>query len=107
MNRVKNLTVNCPRCNYSICAKIKGDYKFFIYLCPKCGSNVVYYANKVTIISDKLFKSLRKRKNLKYCGEVVPVIIEKDKTEITKDMITDLKILLETETDFNNLISKL
>jgi hypothetical protein len=106
----------CPKCHHGARAEIDEEYKFLIYKCPQCNSNVVHYDNKLDVISDKMIELL-KRKNkqfLGFCKNVMssappqkPKVEVKREGPITPDRITDLKILLETESDFDKLISKL
>ena len=103
------MNLKCPKCGFPAEAKIKRFIKFVIYVCPECQSNVVIYDNKIGILSDQMVKYLMKRKQLKFCGNasfIRPPKYQKGKV-ITHDKITDLKILLNTETDFDKLLSKL
>jgi predicted RNA-binding Zn-ribbon protein involved in translation (DUF1610 family) len=112
---MKTLTFECPKCGHGARAELDGDYRFLIYKCPNCDSNVVYYNNHLDVISDKMIEELKKKKRLRYCNNVFSKPPSKNKVSdldksseaITEDWITDLKILLETETDFNRLMSKL
>jgi hypothetical protein len=109
----------CPKCHTGARALLEESYKFLIYKCPNCHSNVAFYNNKLTVISDRMISLLRKKKKIKLCrtGMTVeesapPKIPVKVKPlectdYITKDHILDLKILLETEKDLDSLISKL
>ena len=102
------ISLCCPKCQYPAKAEIKKFFKFVIYKCPKCHSNVVYYDNKTDIISDKMMKLLGKRKKLKDFGRATfPKINKKDGSKITKENVVDFKILLETEKDFDAFLSKL
>jgi len=113
------LSLECPKCHFPARAEFEKFHKFIIYICPKCKSNVVFYGNKIDIISDRMVNSLRKRKKLKACGNALfPMDIDDKFSKspikplvssegITKDKILDLKILLETERDLGSLLSKL
>lgn len=104
------LSLRCPVCGLPINAEVREFMKFIIYLCPRCSNNVVFYKNKTGILSDKMIRFLKKRKKLKFCGRVYFKSLPKTSSHsenITKDKITNLKILLNTETDFNTLLSKL
>jgi len=112
------VSLMCPRCGLTAKAKLdESQYKFIIYTCPKCNSNVACYNNKVDIISDRLLSDLIKKHRLTYCGDVLfskkkaqpepEQKTKKDEVMITPDKITDLKILLATETNFDKLLSKL
>lgn len=107
------INFECPKCHCGAKAELETVYKFLIYKCPNCHSNVAYYNNKLTVISDRMINILRKKKKLKFChgdfkvdssSKVTP---EKFSEYITHDRIVDLKIILETEKDFNSLLSKL
>lgn len=104
-----HLKIICPKCSCIAKAEIKRFFKFIIFVCPYCRNNVVHYADKVAIISDKLINSLRKNKRFKFYGNASFSSPKKNliESKITDDCITDLKILLETERDFNKLLSKL
>ena len=136
MNRI-NLSIKCPKCKLPAEAKIEeeGFLKFIIFKCPKCGSNVVLYNNKIDIISNKLLRQLLKKHKLKYCGNVLfdrepctgpgtdnqsvqlttggyatkqaKTLEDIPEKGITKEKLIDLKILLETENDFDKIVSKL
>lgn len=114
MNKMNKIIINlkCPKCHFPARAEVKNKlYKFLIYTCPKCSNNVVYYKNKVDILSNKYVESLRKKKKLQFCGDALFPLsknIKKKKTEeITQDKIIDLKILLETEKDVDTFLSKI
>ena len=113
-----SLNLKCPKCGLPARAQLEESYrKFIIYTCPKCRSNVAYYDNRIDIISNQLLRDLIKKKQLRYCGDVLfmsnqlkelPLLESNPCSEvITKDMITDLKILLNTEEDFDNILSQL
>jgi hypothetical protein len=110
------LSLKCPKCHFPARAECDTFHKFIIYICPKCHSNVVFYDNKVDIISDRMVNSLKKKNKLKMCGnalfpislnEKIPPVKSPPSEGITKDKILDLKILLETEKDIGSLLSKL
>jgi hypothetical protein len=105
----KCLNLNCPKCSFQVKAELKVPFKkFILYICPECKNNVVYYNNKVDIISNRLVKSLIKRKILQICGDAVYTASDiKESDKISKDDIINLKILLETEQDFDKIIAKL
>lgn len=110
-NKTIVLKLICPKCGSPARAEVKKRlYKFFIYVCPKCRSNVVNYENKTDVLSDKFVNDLAKKYKLQYSGKAIfpKITVKKPETgEITKDRIVDLKILLNTETDFDDLLSKL
>lgn len=113
MGKTTYLKLECPRCHSPAHARVnKKVYKFLIYRCPFCGSNVVYYENHVDILSDGFVSSLTESKDLTFCGDAsFPMISSSDSNikerEITHDFLLDLHILLKTETDFNKLISQI
>jgi transcription initiation factor IIE alpha subunit len=101
------LKFECPKCRCGAQAELGRHYKLFlIYKCPNCNSNVAYYDNKISIISDKMILSLKKKNKIKFCKTVIQPRPKKSKN-ITKDDVLNLKILLETEKDPDSLISKL
>ena len=105
-----SVRINCPECNLPIQASVvQEDYKdFLLYSCPRCQKNVVYYNNKVKIISDRILKKLISQKKLKYCGNLGVAPMEQGRGKgLTKESVTDLKILLETSKDINEFISKI
>lgn len=119
-NKVVVLKLKCPKCGCPARAEVKKQlYKFLIYVCPKCESNVVYYDNKTDIISDKLVESMAQKNKLQYSGQAVfPKKPKKQKSRpnrektglsggITPDNIVDLKILLNTEKDFDSFLSQI
>lgn len=102
----------CPSCGFSVQANLSNDkYRFFIYKCPSCYNNVVWYKNKIDILSDKLVRELLESKNVQYCGMVTATKKScpsyKKQEGISEDDIANLKILLETERDSGKIISKL
>lgn len=113
MDKTTYLKLECPRCHSPARAKVnKKVYKFLIYKCPICNSNVVYYENNVDVLSDKFMDSLMKDKHLTFCGDALfPKITPSNNNlkdeEITPDRIVDFRILLNTEKDFNKFIKKI
>ena len=112
MGKQQILTIRCPRCNLDASAKVGPFKKFLVYTCPKCGSNVVLYDNKVDIISDKLLGKLIKSGRVRSCGDVRFRGVSKveksyGKSELTAEAVTDLKILLNTTDDFDSIVSQL
>lgn len=99
--------VCCPRCSLSAEAVLEQDYyKFIIYKCPRCGSNVVMYEDKIQVISNRLIKKLIKAGKLRFCGNI-SFKMPPHKPPITDDDILNLKILLETESDSATIINNL
>ena len=107
------INFECPKCHCGAKAELETIYKFLIYKCPNCHSNVAYYNNKLAVISDRMINILRKKNKLKFCRANFKAdsssksFSEKFSEDITPDRITDLKIILETEKDFNKLLAKL
>ena len=94
----------------------RGFYKFVLYRCLKCDSNVVCYGNRVGLISDRLFKKLLLNNKIKSCGDIfsfpkdapIDIIFPRSRKEpISGDDIADLRILLATEKDSKKIISML
>jgi hypothetical protein len=91
-------------------AEIKKKYKFVIYVCPQCNSNIAQYGNKISIISNRIIKTLVRHKKFKCCGELYYKKEEKPpitSPELTPDTITDLKILLETSKDVDSFLKNI
>lgn len=111
----KTLNLECPKCRLSAQASLDSPYhRFIVYTCPQCHSNVVYYKNKVDILPDRLFKKLLKKQKLEFCGQIDFIPPKKRQRRkvsvrgpITQDDVLNLKILLETEKDTADFISKL
>lgn len=116
-NKTMVLKLRCPKCKCPARAEVKKRvYKFLIYICPHCDSNVVYYNNKTDVLSDKFVESMTKRNILQFSGRAFFPKLKKSfkksskksaGKEITEDVIMDLKILLNEEIDFDTFISKL
>jgi predicted RNA-binding Zn-ribbon protein involved in translation (DUF1610 family) len=99
----------CPKCGFIARADIRKKYKFVIYVCPDCKSNVVHYENKLSIISDRVVNSISQGKRFKRCGEINLQKAVKIPTQqgLTKDSLIDLKILLETSKDIDTFIKSI
>ena len=111
---VRNLTIeiNCPKCRCPIKASIKrlGIKDFLIYICPECQGNVVYYKDKVDLISDRLLHKLFQKRKLKTCGVIDGLQQSNpasDKKVITLGDVTNLKILLDVSKDVDDFLSKI
>lgn len=127
-----SVRLKCPKCGLPGEAVLEeASYKCILYVCPRCHSNVVCYQNKIDVITDHLLDNLLKNKKLEFCGNVkfpeergargpkqrktrVKKNIRKKKSvsstekgPITRDDILNLKILLETEKDFDSIVSRL
>jgi ssDNA-binding Zn-finger/Zn-ribbon topoisomerase 1 len=106
--------VKCPKCGLMVEAQLEAFRDFILYQCPKCKNNVAVMDNKTMIISKELFKSLVTQGIFETCGKFSPMILVKKNKEksnsvhsISQDDILNLRILLETETDFSKILSKL
>ena len=115
-NKTIVLKLNCPKCGSPAHAEVKDQtYKFLLYVCPKCNSNVVHYDNKTDILSNEFTRSLAKEYNLQFSGQaIIPnkeesceEVSEDTSPKITEDTILDLRILLNTETNFEAFLSKI
>lgn len=110
MAKILTKRFDCPSCGFSAIANLDSKkFKFLIYQCPECNSNVVLYAGKISILSDPFVRSLFRSKKLRFCGALLKAQENPPKNAqgITKDALLDLKILLETEQDVNRIISQL
>jgi len=110
MDKIRKRMV-CPKCGLKSDAEVaRRRYKFLVYRCPECASNVVSFAGRVVTVSDGLVDSLLKSGRLMFCGDTVARPSSKvsaEKGEITADAVTNLKILLATESDFDKIVSQL
>ena len=101
----------CPKCQLPALAELDKDFKkFVIYTCPRCRSNVVCYENKMEVLSDRLVNRLLKSGRLEFCGEVSFHNFRSRRLRtdpISGDDVTNLRILLETESDSAKIISRL
>jgi hypothetical protein len=111
MSKITSVKINCPDCECPIQASIvKDQYKFLLYVCPDCKKNIIYYKNKVEIISDEILKKLVAKNKLSCCGKLsstAPAEEPDTRKGLTKDFLVDLKILLETSNDVDDFISKI
>jgi len=106
------MNFECPKCRCEAKAELDYSYKFLIYKCPECHSNVVYYDNRLDVISDRMIDLLKKKRKLRLCRNTLSKTSKKKinkirSEEITADSIVDLKILLETEKDVGQFLSKI
>jgi len=103
----------CPKCKFPAKAESKKILKYFMYRCPKCESNVVFYNNKTDILSDQMVEYLKNNKKFKFCGnasfpkKIVKTLEDSSGGGITRDQLLDLKILLNTSTDFDDFLANL
>lgn len=98
----KKLRINCPGCDFFIDTNVEKDPNFFfIFSCPDCGHNVVYYNKKVDIISDELLNRLIDN------DEISPHIFTVlDVPVINNDDIAHLKEALETTKTVDEFLRK-
>jgi methylphosphotriester-DNA--protein-cysteine methyltransferase len=108
MNKITT-DFQCPRCGFVAKAETTKKYKLVLYVCPQCKSNVANYENKSSIISNRLVQTVTKHQKFKRCGELS--FKKKERAprprELTKDVLLDLKILLETSNDVNSFIKNI
>jgi len=109
MNKIQ-VKVKCPQCGLNAKAQLKDYKKFIIYKCPGCKENVVCYKDKIEIISEKLIRKLLRKGALVSCGDILfknPDYKDKEREPITKDDIINLRIMLETETNWEKILEQL
>lgn len=101
--------MTCPKCQLESNAEVaRRKYKFLVYRCPECQSNVVSFAGKVVTISDSLIETLIQSGRLMFCGDTVAKPRSTTShSGLTEDAVTDLRILLATENDFDKILSQL
>lgn len=102
-----NRKLKCPKCGKIFMGRIETNEACIICRCPGCDSNVAIMQDKRLIISDKLLEDLINKRRLKHCGFVFNYDEPRRKKAISKEDITDLKILLETENNIDKIISRL
>lgn len=103
--------VRCPICDSPLKASFDSKFEgFFLFNCPKCFSNIVYYDNKLDVISDKMVRKIMKNNKLKTCGYLSDAEIVDKKCisdSFSSDDLTNLKILLETSSSIEDFLSKI
>jgi predicted RNA-binding Zn-ribbon protein involved in translation (DUF1610 family) len=101
--------LGCPRCGFPANASLENDdcQEFLLFICPKCHSNVVYYDQKLDVISDRLLAKLVHRKKLKTCGvlKATPNFQRDASQPISEDDIINLRIALGTSDSIESFIS--
>jgi len=106
-----SIKMDCPKCGFPASVSIKDDGReILLFVCPHCHSNVVYYNNKLDIISDHLLNKLIRKRKLKTCGMLEIKHPDDKKVEyqsISSDDIVDLKIALETSDSVESFIKKI
>lgn len=103
-----SIKLDCPKCGFLVNASLENScHGFLLFVCPKCQSNVVYYNNKIDIISDRMLSKLIKEKKLKMCGELGANPGIRDGQPINFDDIVNLRIALETSLDVSDFLGKI
>jgi len=104
-----SLKFDCPNCGCSVKAFIEDEESrlFLFFVCPECKKNVVYYDNKLDIISDKMVMKLFRNDKLKICGELKSSQIKFSDHVINEDDIANLKIMLGTSKDIDDFLEKI
>jgi hypothetical protein len=113
----------CPTCGlYINTTTVLNDAnrEFFMYVCPKCESNVVYYQNRIDVISDKLVASLfdnklvtpRGPKNKSKPEKQAKVVkktkkIKKTDHHISDDDVLNLRIDLELSESVDDFLKNI
>ena len=103
-----SIKLGCPKCGFPVKASIEEYcHEFLLFVCPKCQSNVVYYNNKLDIISNRMVAKLLKRDKLKQCGILNVNAMEKFDEPINSDDVVNLKIALQTSKDVDDFLRKI
>lgn len=99
----------CPNCGLPAKALLKqGYHRFLLYTCPGCNRNVVFFKNRVELISDRMLTKLLKRNKLQRCGDMIFKSSRPERdAPISENDITDLRILLNSSQDSKDILSKL
>lgn len=101
MNKLKR-GLSCPKCGFSATAEVsRKKYRFLLFECPVCSSNVAVYAGRTSVISDELVDNLKACGYLRSCGEFV------EGGGISETDLVRLKNLLDSEQDFDRILSQL
>jgi len=100
----EKLRIQCPKCAFSVETEIKDEPKFFrLFICPNCRINVVYYDNKIDIISDRLLNKLIKAKKVKPRGRFnIP-----KKGALNKEAIANLRATLQSTKSVEEFLRKM
>ena len=102
--------IECPKCGYPAQASIKMQtMRFIFFICPECQSNVVYYDNKLDVISDAMVNKLIQRNRLIECGNITSAensSVQKAQT-ISSDDLLDLKIAIETSKSIEDFLKNI
>jgi hypothetical protein len=102
-----SIKLGCPKCGFPVEASIEDCHEFLLFVCPQCQSNVVYYNNKLDIISNKMLSKLIRKNKLKQCGILNVDATEKLEEPINADDIINLKIALQTSKDVKDFLQKI
>ena len=106
-HKIVEIILKCPHCGLPVEAAVrKGPKNCLLYVCPKCHSNVAYYGDQVSIISNKLLKKLYQQKRLSNCGLIQKALIERT-SPISDDDVIELTKALEKSIDSADFISLL
>lgn len=97
--------LECPKCGVvtEFTEKSAAEMGVMIFICPGCGSNVVFYDHKVDIISTKLLKRLIRSGKLRTYGEIR---LKMPQPAIGDKEIRALKSVLDNTSDVNDFINK-
>lgn len=96
----------CPNCDIHMKVFVEQKFRGLLMICPHCFSNVVFYNQKLGVISDKLLSKLIKNDKLKACG-IMNISRENIREAITQDDVIDLKIDLETSKSVDAFLKKI
>ena len=103
-----SLKLGCPKCGLPVNASIKEYcHEFLLFICPKCHSNVVFYDNKLDIISDQMVSKLIKNDKLKQCGVLSVKALSRPDDPISSDDIINLRIALHISKDVKDFLKKI
>jgi len=95
----------CPSCSSRLEFEVNRKLRYVMYKCPSCGHNVVKFGNKVTEISDSLFKQVMGASS----GVAnVPLKLSKKRVRpITNSFLEELHELLESKSDVLEILAKI
>jgi len=103
-----SVKLDCPKCGFPAHASIKENWgEVLLFICPHCHSNVVYYDNKVDIISDRLLGKLLRKNKLKTCGALDVPEEHVGERPISEEDLIDLRITLETADSVESFLKKI
>jgi hypothetical protein len=103
-----SIKLGCPKCGFPVNASIEEYcHEFLLFVCPKCQSNVVFYDNKLDIISNKMLSKLIRKDKLKQCGILNVNVSLKTEEPISLDDVVNLKIALQTSKGVDDFLQKI